>query len=229
VTFVAAAVCPHPPLLVPELAAGAAVELDALRRACDSAVHGVLAVGPDRLIVVGGADEDAAFPRGGAASFAPYGLPVQAGTGPPLPLSLGVGGWLLDRAGWSREWSARAVAWTTDPKVCAAAGRDLVDGEARVALLVLGDGSARHHEKAPGYVDPRAGAFDGTVAEALRNADAAALADLDPDLATDLLAAGRASWQVLAGAAAEVPVDARLLYHDVPYGVGYFVASWIVR
>jgi len=38
--LVAAAVCPHPPLLVPQLAAGGAPDLDKVRAACDAAVAG---------------------------------------------------------------------------------------------------------------------------------------------------------------------------------------------
>jgi hypothetical protein len=42
VALVSVAVCPHPPLLVPEVAAGAAPELDDLRAACDTAVTRML-------------------------------------------------------------------------------------------------------------------------------------------------------------------------------------------
>ena len=47
--LLAAAVCPHPPLLVPEVAAGAAPETDDLRAACRAAV----AVLPGDPVVVG--------------------------------------------------------------------------------------------------------------------------------------------------------------------------------
>jgi hypothetical protein len=41
-----------------------------------------------------------------------------------------------------------------------------------------------------------------------------------------LWAAGRAPWQVLAGAAGDSPVKAQVLYEGAPYGVGYVVATW---
>ena len=53
VPLVAAAVCPHPPLIVPRLAAGAAPELDPLRTACADAVVALRTSGADRLVVVG--------------------------------------------------------------------------------------------------------------------------------------------------------------------------------
>ncbi|GAB3872605.1 hypothetical protein GCM10027610_138320 [Dactylosporangium cerinum] len=51
VPLAAAAVCPHPPMLVPEVAAGAAGELDDLRAACRAAVAHLDTA--DVLIVVG--------------------------------------------------------------------------------------------------------------------------------------------------------------------------------
>ena len=53
--LIGAAICPHPPLIVPELAAGAAAELDELRAACDQAVARLLPTEPDIICVVGAA------------------------------------------------------------------------------------------------------------------------------------------------------------------------------
>ena len=55
--LIAAAVCPHPPLLVPEAtgAPGAGdAELRRLRTACHQAVSALLAERPDLIAVVGG-------------------------------------------------------------------------------------------------------------------------------------------------------------------------------
>ncbi|PBO30235.1 TetR family transcriptional regulator [Streptomyces albidoflavus] len=68
--------------------------------------------------------------------------------------------------------------------------------------------------------------FDALATEALGAADTASLAGLDPVLAEELGAAGRAPWQVLAGAAAGAGLSGKLLYDEAPYGVGYFVAAW---
>jgi hypothetical protein len=95
-----------------------------------------------------------------------------------------------------------------------------------VALLVMGDASACRSLKAPGYLDERAAGFDAEVARALAAADVAALEALDPALARELMASGRAPWQVLAGAAEDAGLSGALLYEDAPYGVGYLVAAW---
>ncbi|MFF7442234.1 hypothetical protein [Streptomyces sp. NPDC008122] len=232
--LVAAAVCPSPPLLVPEVATGAAPELDAARAACADAVGLLAASRPDRLYVVGPAEEGGAYPAGSAGSFAGFGvdLSVRLGEGPrpagrPLPTSLAVAAWLLARAAWAdAPIEGRAVAATATPDVCAGIGRELAGSAERVALLVMGDGSACRTVKAPGYLDERAAGFDAEAARALGTADTTALLALDAGLAVELKAAGRAPWQVLAGAAEGAGLDGRLLFEDAPYGVGYFVAAW---
>ncbi|MGW2086831.1 class III extradiol dioxygenase subunit B-like domain-containing protein [Streptomyces sp. NPDC001880] len=235
--LVAAAVCPCPPLLVPEVAAGAAPELDAARDACAEALGVLAAARPDLLIVVGPADLPGRgpHPEGATGTFEGFGvdLGVRLGRecGPVaddmLPPSLSVGAWLLARAGWDgAPVEGLGVGESLETDRCTSAGRDLAAGADRVALLVMGDGSACRTLKAPGYLDERAEAFDSAAARALGAADTDALTALDASLAYELKAAGRAPWQVLAGAAQGAGLTGRLLYEDAPYGVGYLVAAW---
>lgn len=213
--LVAAAVCPHPPLLVPALAAGAAAELDEVRAECFDAV-GIL-IDSGAPVHVYGADTGERD-----RSFARWGVDTVVDVPVPSPLPHLVAAWLLGRAGASATgW--HLVAPDARPDECAALGRELAAAD--VALLVMGDGSARHSEKAPGYLDARAADYDGVVAAALRDGDPEALAHIDPVTSTELLAVGRAPWQVLAGAAAgrEWAATARFA---APYGVGYHVATW---
>ncbi|HET8662429.1 MAG TPA: class III extradiol dioxygenase subunit B-like domain-containing protein [Micromonosporaceae bacterium] len=238
--LVAAAVCPHPPLLVPELAAGAAAELDDLRTACVTAVDRLVGAA-DRVVVVGGGPRTAN--HHGRGSFARYGVPrtvLLSGQDQPdgpstaePPLSLLVGFWLLQQAapgpdGGGPAVRGQAVAADAAPQACAALGRDLAAVPARVGLLVMGDGSACRGVRSPGYDDPRAEPFDAAVAGALARADVPALLSLDPALARQLQAAGRAPWQVLAGAAQATggPWRGTVTYQAAPYGVAYLVACW---
>ena len=92
----------------------------------------------------------------------------------------------------------------------------------------MGDGSARRSEHSPVHLHPRAEIFDTTVANAFQHTDLDVLRALDPDLAAELQAAGRAPWQVLAGALEGSTVTGDLTYHAAPYGVGYFVAQFIL-
>lgn len=237
--LVAAAVCPCPPLLVPEVAAGAAPELDAARAACADAVGVLAAARPDLLIVAGpaGPDHLGPFPAGSPGSFAGFGVGLTVRLGPapapspaparPLPASLAVGAWLLEHARWSgAPVEGFGVAERLEPDRCVRAGRELAARAERVAMLVMGDGSACRTVKAPGYLDERAADFDAEAARALGAADLAALRALDESLAHELSAAGRAPWQVLAGAAEGAGLGGQPLYEDAPYGVGYVVASW---
>lgn len=212
--------CPHPPLIVPEVACGAAPELDDLRAACAEAVRRLDA---DLIVVVGSGPHARDFGPDASGSLRPYGADVTVGGGDPvLPLSLTVGRWLL--AGRTAVY--RAVAEDASPESCARLGAELAGLAARVALLVMGDASACRTERAPGYLDERATGFDAEVARALADADTEALLRLDPGLAGELHAAGRPPWQVLAGAARDGRYAGELLADEAPYGVGYLVASW---
>lgn len=234
--LVAAALCPCPPLLVPEVASGAAPELDALRAACLDAVGLLAAARPDRLIVIGPAEQAGRgpHPQGAVGSFAGFGVDTEvrlgaAETAPerPLPPSLSVGAWLLTRADWDdAPVEGLGVGEPLPADRCLTVGRELASSAPRVALLVMGDGSACRTVKAPGYFDDRAAAFDAEAARALGAADTEALTALDAELAAELKASGRACWQVLAGAAHGARLDGTLLYDEAPYGVGYFVAAW---
>ncbi|MFD9904909.1 class III extradiol dioxygenase subunit B-like domain-containing protein [Streptomyces sp. NPDC059063] len=239
--LVAAAVCPCPPLLVPEVAAGAAPELDAARAACTDAIGVLAASRPDRLVVVGPADQSGRgpHPQGARGTFRGFGvdLDVRLGAVPPdrdgaapereLPASLAVAGWLLGRTEWSAApVEGLGVGEPLAAERCIQVGGEIAARADRVALLVLGDASACRTLKAPGYLDERAAGFDAEVARALAAADVAALKALDADLAYELKAAGRAPWQVLAGAADGAGLSGQLLFDDAPYGVGYLVAAW---
>jgi hypothetical protein len=239
--LIAAAVCPCPPLLVPEVATGAAPELDVLRVACAAAVGVLASARPDRLIVIGPADRTGrgSHPQGASGSFRGVGVDLEvrlgaAGEAPggeapqrTLPLSLAVAAWLLERAGWdAAPVEGLGVGEPLAAERCIKVGRELAASDERVALLVMGDGSACRTLKAPGYLDERAAAFDAEVARALRAADTGVLAALDEELAYELKAAGRAPLQVLAGAGEGAGLKGELRYDEAPYGVGYFVADW---
>jgi hypothetical protein len=236
VPLVAAAVCPHPPALVPELAGVAARELDPLRAACADAVGRVLAARPDRVLVVGAGPALRGYPPDAHGSLRPYGLdrrfafgePVS-GDGPELPLSLLVGAWLRHRLDPDGRWWGQGVPDGLAPTDCLRLGAELAAGGDRLGLVVMGDGSACRGEKAPGYDDPRALPYDEAVAAALAAADTTALRDLDPVLSAELLVAGRPAWQVLAGAveATGGTWQGELGYHEAPYGVAYLVATWL--
>lgn len=234
--LVAAAVCPCPPLLVPEVAAGAAPELATAREACADALGVLAAARPDLLVVVGPAEQSGRgpHPAGTRGSFRGFGVDrdVRLGQGPgsverELPPSLTVAAWLLERTDWAdAPVEGLGVGEPLAPERCVQVGREIGAQAERVVLLVMGDASACRTLKAPGYLDERAAPFDTEVARALATADVAALENLDPELAQELKASGRAPWQVLAGAAENTTLTGTLLYDEAPYGVGYVVATW---
>jgi hypothetical protein len=219
--IVAAAICPSPPLLASELT-GAADVLPELRAACAAAVARLLAAAPDVVAVAGPAETTGPWDPAGELSLASFAPALSAGghwyadrlpednskkrnawpraAAPPLPLSLGLGALLLDEAGYRGSRVLQGVAEYEPAAGCLALGREIAASAPRVALLAVGDGTARRSASAPGYLDERAAPFDEAVERAVRDGDLSAIAALDPVLAADLLAAGRPAWQLLAGA-----------------------------
>jgi hypothetical protein len=244
--LIAAAVCPNPPLLVPEatgLSGPGGTEVDLLRAACHEAVTALAAQRPDLIAVVGGAGRTAEYAPGAVASLdefgIPFTLPAAAAypTGAPgLPLSLTIAKWLL--TGLTRRtgedppdaypapvvwWGIAGDATTAE---CLELGETIAALAPRVAVLAMGDGPGRRARGAPGAVDAAADRYDEQVAAALAAPSPGALAALDPAQDGDLFVAGRAAWQVLAGAAGQDDFDATLDYAAAPFEVTYFVASW---
>jgi hypothetical protein len=233
--IISAAICPCPPLLARELT-GQALLLPELRDACAAAVEHLMAARPDVIVVAGSDEETRAWDPAGRLDLTAYAPALglrgatapAAGGAPALPLALGMGGLLLDGAGYSGPRAYQGVSATAPAAECLRLGRDLAAAAARVGLLAVGDGSARRSAAAPGYLDERAEPFDAAVERAVRDGDLAAIAALDPALAAELLAAGRPAWQVLAGALTPgraAPVArTEIKYCAAPLGVGYLVA-----
>jgi hypothetical protein len=244
-----AAILPHPPLLVPELAGGAAAELDPLRQACLEALHAVVD-GAGGVVLVGDGPVWGVPGPDAAASFRPYGAAVDValpdlhpldlpGLPEPvrlhrLPLSLAVAAYLLAGLGTPpARLSAVTVPVSLGPRAAAAIGRALAAAAGErgpFGLVAMGDLSARRSEQAPGAFHPAAAAFDGAVAAAFRGGAPGRLLDLEPAAAAELLAAGRVPLQVLAGTFADGDLPSgRVLYEDAPYGVGYLVGVLTTR
>ncbi|WP_435106807.1 hypothetical protein [Nocardiopsis synnemataformans] len=243
--IVATAVCPHPPLLLRELGGGLD-PLAELRQECASAVEALAAAEPDVLVVVGGHDASGEHTEALAPVREFGGTGERVPRERTLPPSLGVARRLLDTVGYRGRVEMLSVAWDASAAEAEELGRRIVAGRTgRIGLLVLGDGSARRGDRALVYPDERAFAFDEEVRRCLSEGDREGLLRLDPALAAELMAQGRAALQVMAHAhalAADAtasdatatatdadrggPVRPRVLYADDPFGVMYYVAVW---
>ncbi|HEY8374001.1 MAG TPA: class III extradiol dioxygenase subunit B-like domain-containing protein [Pseudonocardiaceae bacterium] len=231
------AVVPHPPLLVPELVTGAVGATEPVRSACVAAARRLAEATPDWIAVAVDPAGPAVVEPERTGTFRGFGRDVRVslaeGTAvsrpdPELPLPALVAGWLRGQVG-ARRVQVHLLAPDTPVEECRSWGERLVrEQTGPVGLLVLGDGSARHPDRAPGRPDERAPAFDAAVGEALERPDPEALLALDPALAEELTVVGRAAWQALAGAvlAEDRRWRAELLYSAAPFGVGYHVAVW---
>ncbi|WP_089924210.1 class III extradiol dioxygenase subunit B-like domain-containing protein [Lentzea albida] len=221
-----AAVVPHPPLLVPELVSGAAAETEPVR-AATLAAAGKLP-GPWVAVAVDGSGPSTFVPPL-SGTFLGYGVDVPVTLGgdlPPdatIPLPVLITAWLRERCGVEVS-RVELVPHDLPTSDCVSFGQRLAADTGAAGLLVLGDGSTRHGPRSPGSDDERSGPFDSVVHDLLAAADVDGLLGLDPDLARELGAQGRAAWQVLAG----VPGPWRCSSAEffAPFGVGYHVAVW---
>ena len=187
---------PSAPLLLPALGGGP----EDLRSACLQAIS----VLDGEVVVVGGASPTGW--RTGSVDATPIGAPGRPAPD-PLPLPLAVGAALLgDRPHRLLAVDGSAVALP-----------------AEADLLVVGDGTAKRTEKAPGHFDARAEGYDAAIVDGLR---AGSLPALDVDLGRSLLVGGIDVWQTVA-ASVSGPFAGEVLYAGAPYGVGYVVATWI--
>ena len=223
----AIAIVPSAPVLVPELASGAAAELAELR----DAVFDAAAVLPDRWVAVGVGSVDAVVGPDAAGTFAGYGVDVPVvlapgGAGVPseLPLCALITGWVRGRVNPRARADVRVYAG--DHRVAAAVARgralraELDESADAVGVLVVADGAHTLTPPAPGGYDPDSAVVQASLDDALGSGDVAALVALPEGVV------GRVAYQVLAGLTEPAPASARELYRGAPYGVGYFAGVW---
>ena len=218
-----AVLCPATPLLHPEVTGRHAV-VPELRAACARAVTRLLNSEPDTVVVAGPAALTGEWDPAGRLDPSVFAPGIRRTGDRSLPPALGLGAFLLDQAGYAGRRRLQAVGLDEPASACIQLGMRLRETDAKAALLVMGDGSARRTLKAPGYLDSRATAFDKEVEQVVRDSDLAALQRLDRRLAHELLATGWPAWQVLSGALQDLTPAADVLYCDAPFGIGYLVA-----
>jgi hypothetical protein len=217
---------PSAPVLVPELAPGAAAELAQLRAAVLDAAEAL----PDRWIAVGVDRSEAIVGPAAAGTFAGYGVDVRValssaadGRIDGLPLCALIAAWLRGRANPDAHVQVRVYGRGLDVDGALTRGRELraeIDAAAgAVGVLVVADGAHTLTPPAPGGYDPDSLAVQAALDDALAGGDADALTRLPETIV------GRVAYQVLAGLAGQ-PRSAKEMYRGAPYGVGYFVGVW---
>lgn len=92
------------------------------------------------------------------------------------------------------------------------------------SVLVVANGSACRTERAPGFLDERASAFDAALGAALAEPSPDALRRVDVELARELWADAALLPRLgdLVDGARRVAID----YDDAPFGVQYWVMRW---
>jgi hypothetical protein len=212
--------------MVPELASGAAAESAGLTCAARRAAQAL----PAHWVAVAGGPLGGEAPADSVGTFAGYGADVQVSlsptaSGPPrqLPLCALITGWLRGQVNPAAAAQVRVFDDELGSDAAVACGRALraeLDASSEpVGVLVVADGAHTLTPAAPGGFDPDSVAVQQHWDDALAAGDVAALAGMDGVL-------GRVAYQVLAGLAGP-GARATELYRGAPFGVGYFVGTWL--
>ena len=226
----AIAIVPSAPVLVPELAGAAAAEVADLT----AAVLAAAALLPPRWIAVGAGRADLVLGPNSSGTFAGFGVDVRVRLSPvahdgaeapsEFPVCALLAAWVRGQARPEASVQVRVYGDDGDADAALARGRQLraeIDqAPDPIGVLVVADGANTLTPAAPGGYHP--GDADAQLAldDALANGDAAALAQLPPQIL------GRVAFQVLAGLTEPGPRSAKELYRGAPYGVGYFAGAW---
>jgi hypothetical protein len=217
-------------VLVPDLAGTAAAEVEKIRQAAVAAA----ATLPPRWIAVGVGPAAERIGPDARGTFAGYGADVPVSFSPEagrpitaMPLCALFAGWLRGQANPLAAVDVRVCAAGLDAAAAVAIGRSLraeIDAKGEsIGVLVVADGATTLTPSAPGGYDPDAEAVQSVLDDALAAADVAPLSGLPDGIA------GRVAYQVLAGLAESGPWAATELARGAPYGVGYFVGTWLPR
>ncbi|WP_068189107.1 hypothetical protein [Mycobacterium sp. UM_CSW] len=222
----AIAIVPAAPVLVPELAGAAAAEVADLTAAALAAA----ALLPPRWVAIGTGPADQVVGPDCTGTFAGFGVDVavqlspQAARAAELPVCALVAGWARGQARPDAGVQVRVYRGDHDAGTALAHGRRLRAEIDRVpdpvGVLVVADGANTLTPAAPGGHHPEDAEAQLALDDALADGDAAALAQLPPQIL------GRVAFGVLAGLTEPGPRSAKELYRGAPYGVGYFAGFW---
>jgi hypothetical protein len=231
VSVLGAALVPAAPVLIPELS-GQMMPAAAPTEAARAALARLINANPEQLVVVAEGDRDAEF--GSSAQVGLHrlgGLPrledPDAVAAEELPLPLAIGAALLGQLEWAGPTSYRLVDRSISSAEAAEHGRQLDQGDSQTGLVLLGSGSARSTEKAPGSLDPNAAQFNQDLLRMIKQGDANAISQLSAEASEGQMSDIRVPLQLLAGVASLSPPAGEVGFADEFKGVYYLCATFL--
>lgn len=230
-SVVGAALVPAAPVLVPELSGQMMPAAEPLQ-AARAALARLIDSDPEQLVVVAEGDRDAEFDSSAQIGLHRVGgLPrledQDAAATEELPLSLAIGAALLGELDWAGPTAYRVLDRSTSSADAAELGRYLDQGDSRTGLVLLGSGSARSTEKAPGSLDLNAEQFNRELLSMIEQGDRDAISQLSAEASEAQMSDIRVPLQLLAGVASLGTVVGEVGFADEFKGVYYLCASFL--
>ncbi|MEZ4239425.1 MAG: class III extradiol dioxygenase subunit B-like domain-containing protein [Myxococcota bacterium] len=144
--------------------------------------------------------------------------PERIDQGAAVPL------WFLREAGWVGPTLVVGLPWREGTEAVMGEAIRQVSGSEQWAVVASGDMSHRLRPDSPAGFDPRGEEFDHQVVHALKAGDLRAVAEIDPDLRKRVAEDVVAPVTVAAGASRWRADNAKVVWYESPYGVGYCVS-----
>jgi len=248
-TISAVATVPSTALLIPEVAAGAAPELEVLRRCALQRIQDTVEVSDHLMVIAGSRTTDSVglLRTPPLASLRPIGLDRDISLQPrrphqeevqeadEIPMPVTVAGWLLSQI--APDCPRQYVVVPSHSSIVGDVVLDVFgevadSGGGRLGVIVVGDGAATRTPKSPGAFVDGAIAWDDRWLEAWQKVDCDWFADpTRSDEAKMFLVDGMGAWSFAAAITAGTAHQwsGSVDHHEDPYGVMYSVGGWNPR
>jgi len=227
--LVGAVLIPAAPALVPALG-GSHHAANRAHQAVMSVLAQLLEQRPDEVLVV--AEGTTTGEWGGSSSwslerFGGLAKHREATSQSVLPASLAVGAALVTEGGWRGPMRFMSLPAAVTAIQAREVGREISGRSVRLGLVLLGNGSARSTEKAPGALHPDSEAFNRQLHEMVISGDVEAMMSVTAEEAMEQWSDIRIPLQVLVGTSEVLSLHGRSIFTQEFMGVYYLSALFL--
>ncbi|OGY21888.1 MAG: hypothetical protein A2126_00720 [Candidatus Woykebacteria bacterium GWB1_45_5] len=204
--LVFASICPHPPIILPEIGGAELVKVQRTVEAMKKLAKIFEKANPEKVVII------SPHPTPGHGAQVPLFYLLK--NLPDLPMEeLSI---TFDSYKDHYEWGKKE-------------GRKYQANPARIAFVASGDLSHRLKEEGPYGFHPAGPAFNQKLVKLIEDKDRKGVLNLDPDLIENAGECGLRSICFLFGVLDNQKYQPEILSYEGPFGVGYLVANFKIQ